>query len=157
MQFSAKKYIFGATSAIITNMAIIAGFHNSANAKLSIIGSLLAIALADNLSDSMGIHIYQEAETARARDVWFATFTNFSARLLVSLGFIAIVFWLPLNIAVSVATVYGLIMLATFSYIIAKIKNVHPIYAVIEHVVIAIVVIYLSNYLGSFIASKFGL
>lgn len=157
MQFNAKKYIFGATSAIITNMAIIAGFHNSTNARLSIIGSLLAIALADNLSDSMGIHIYQEAETTRARDVWFATFTNFSARLLVSFGFIAIVFWLPMNIAVYVATVYGLIMLATFSYIIAKIKNVHPIYAVIEHVLIAIVVIYLSNYLGSFIATKFGL
>lgn len=155
MQFSVKKYIFGATSAIITNMAIIAGFHNSANAKLSIIGSLLAIAIADNLSDSMGIHIYQEAETSRARDVWFATFTNFSARFLVSLGFISIVFWLPMEVAVYVAAIYGLIMLALFSYIIAKIKNVHPIYAAVEHVVIAIVVIFLSNYIGSFIAYKF--
>ncbi|MCX6788876.1 MAG: hypothetical protein WCO21_02175 [bacterium] len=155
MKFSIKKYIFGATSAIITNMALIAGLHNSANAKLSIIGSLFVIALADNLSDSMGIHIYQEAETSSTRDVWFATGTNFLARLAVSLGFITIVFLLPLDIAVYVSALYGLVVLAIFSYVIGKIRNVHPIYSAVEHVVIAIIVIFVSNYLGNFISGGF--
>jgi len=54
------KYSFGASSAIITCLAFIIGLSHSSNPRLSIVGSLLVIAIADNISDSLGIHIFQE-------------------------------------------------------------------------------------------------
>jgi hypothetical protein len=51
--------------------------------KVGIIGALLVIALADNMSDSFGIHFYQESECVGKREVWLSTFTNFFTRLLV--------------------------------------------------------------------------
>lgn len=63
------RFSFGATSAIITNLGIITGLDTMTNPKLSIIGALLVIALADNLSDSFGIHIYQESEHIGKKEV----------------------------------------------------------------------------------------
>lgn len=150
-----QKYIFGATSAIITNLAIVTGLHSSVNAKTSIIGSLLVIALADNISDSLGIHIYQETEDIQKKEVWIGTFTNFLARLLVSIGFILIVFFLPIEMAVTTSIIYGLLTLALFSYMIAKMKGLNPVSAIFEHIVIATIVIILSKYLGEWIVSHF--
>ena len=154
-RFSLQKYIFGATSAIITNLAIVTGLHSSANAKTSIIGSLLVIALADNISDSLGIHIYQETEDIQKKEVWIVTFTNFSARLLVSFGFILIVFLLPIEMAVTISIIYGLLTLGIFSYMIAKMKKLNPISAIFEHIIIATVVIIISKYLGEWIVNRF--
>jgi VIT1/CCC1 family predicted Fe2+/Mn2+ transporter len=150
-----QKYIFGATSAIITNLAIVTGMHSSTNAKTSIIGSLMVIALADNISDSLGIHIYQETEDIQKKEVWIGTFTNFFARLLVSFGFIMIVLLLPIEMAVTVSVIYGLLTLALFSYIIAKMKRLNPVAAIFEHIVIATIVIIISNYLGTWIITRF--
>jgi vacuolar iron transporter family protein len=150
-----QKYIFGATSAIITNLAIVTGLHSSVNAKTSIIGSLLVIALADNISDSLGIHIYQETEDIQKKEVWIGTFTNFLARLLVSIGFILIVFFLPIEMAVTTSIIYGLLTLALFSYMIAKMKGLNPVSAIFEHIVIATIVIILSKYMGEWIVSHF--
>jgi len=61
-KFIPTKFSFGSTSAIITNVALIMGLNSAKDAKLAIIGSLLVIALADNVSDSFGIHMYQESE-----------------------------------------------------------------------------------------------
>lgn len=57
-----NKFLFGSAAAIITNLGIIAGLFSSHNARGNIIGSILVIAIADNISDTLGIHIYQEAE-----------------------------------------------------------------------------------------------
>ena len=152
-RFSLQKYIFGATSAIITNLAIVTGLHSSPNAKTSIIGSLMVIALADNISDSLGIHIYQETEDIQKKEVWIGTFTNFFARLLVSFGFILIVLLLPVEMAVRVSIIYGLVTLGLFSYLIAKRKGLNPVSAIFEHIIIATVVIIISKYLGEWIIS----
>ena len=147
------RFSFGATAAIITNLAIIVGLRIG-NVKLSIIGAMLVIAIADNVSDSLGIHVYQESEGLNAKEVWFSTSTNFLTRLLVSLSFIFLVWALPINSAVIVSIIWGLLLLSGMSYIIAKAKGINPALAVLEHLAIAIVVIIASNFLGKFIADK---
>ena len=82
------KVSFGVTSAVITSLALITGLDSVAHPKSSIIGSILVIALADNLSDSMGIHLYLESEHVAGKEVWLATLTNYLARLGVSLSFV---------------------------------------------------------------------
>ena len=85
------KFSFGATSAIITSLGLIAGLDSLSHPKSGIIGGILVIALADNVSDSVGIHIYQESECIPDKEVWFSTFSNFFTRILVSSTFIVLV------------------------------------------------------------------
>jgi len=106
------KFSFGASSAIITNLGLIAGLRTEVHAKLSIISAMLVIALADNTSDSVGIHIYQESECLKTREIWLSTCTNFFSRILVSLIFIALIFFLPIKIGVICFLIWGLLLLS---------------------------------------------
>jgi len=148
------RFSFGATAAIITNLSLIVGLRTSGHAKLSIIGAMLVIALADNISDSAGIHIYQESECVETREIWLSTFTNFLTRLLVSLTFISLIFFLPIDAAVIYSIVWGLLLLAVMSYFIARDKKINPYLAIFEHLGIAIMVIMGSNFAGKLIISK---
>jgi vacuolar iron transporter family protein len=149
------RYSFGGTSAIITNLALITGLNTAVNARLSIVGSLLVIALADNVSDTLGIHIYQESEGRKPLNIWISTVTNFLSRLFISLGFVLIITILPLNIATIISTVYGLLVLSVISYIIAVNKKINPLQSVFEHLIIAVIVIFISKYLGGLIIGNF--
>ena len=149
------KFSFGATSAIITNLALITGLDTMANAKLSIIGSILAIALADNIADSAGIHVYQESECIDKKEVWFSTFSNFFTRLLGSLTFIFLIVVLPIKAAVFCSVVWGLALLTFLTYTISKDRGVKPYSAIFEHMAIASFVIIASHFCGKWIIGKF--
>ena len=149
------QFSFGSTSAILTNMAIIIGMDTASNAKLAIIGSLLVIAVADNISDSLGIHIFQESEGLSQKKVWLQTITNFFSRLVTSIGFILIIATLPLNIAIIFSLIYGLLILSLVSYTIALSKKMNPIYSILEHLFIAVIIILLSRFFGSLIINYF--
>lgn len=148
------RFSFGATAAIITNLSLIAGLRTSGHARLSIIGAMLVIALADNISDSAGIHIYQESECVETKEVWLSTFTNFLTRVLVSLTFISLVFFLSINAAVICSIIWGLSLLALMSYFIARDKKIDPYLAILEHLGIATIVIIGSNFVGKLIISR---
>jgi VIT1/CCC1 family predicted Fe2+/Mn2+ transporter len=150
------RFSFGSTSAIITNLALMAGLHSQTNAKISIIGGIMVIALADNISDSFGIHIFQESENIETADVWISTIFNFISRALISFGFIALILLLPLKIAIIFSIVLGLLLLAALSYLIAKNEGDNPYLPVLNHVLTAVIVIFLSNLAGNFLISRFG-
>jgi VIT1/CCC1 family predicted Fe2+/Mn2+ transporter len=149
------RFSFGATAAIITNLGLIAGLRTGEHAKISIITGMLLIALADNISDSMGIHIYQETECIEPREVWLSTFTNFMSRLLVSLTFILLVVFLPMNLAAVCSIIWGLLLLAMMSYAIARDRKINPYLTILEHLSIAAAVIIASNFAGRLLITKF--
>ncbi|MCX5695628.1 MAG: hypothetical protein NTW18_03050 [Candidatus Omnitrophica bacterium] len=151
------RFSFGATAAIITNLALVVGLRTGEHAKISIIGGMLIIALADNISDSVGIHIYQESECLAQKEVWISTLTNFTSRLLVSLTFIACVLFLPLQLAVLVSLAWGLLLLCSISYRIARERKLSPYTAMFEHMLIALCVIFMSDFFGRLIISRFKL
>ena len=142
------KFSFGSSAAIITNLGLIIGLDSGTNAKFNIIAAIMVIALADNISDSFGIHVYQESEQLERKEVWISTATNFLARLLVSLIFVALVFFLPIQLATILSLVWGLSLLAFISYIIAKEEESRPFQAVLVHLGIALMVIVLSEIVG---------
>lgn len=149
------RFSFGATAAIITNLALIVGLRTGEHAKIGIIGGMLIIAVADNISDSIGIHVYQESECLAPKEVWLSTFTNFLTRLLVSLTFVAQVAIFPMQVAVITSLIWGLLLLAYISYQIAKDRGLNPYMAMLEHLGIAIVVIVASNFVGKLLITKF--
>jgi VIT1/CCC1 family predicted Fe2+/Mn2+ transporter len=150
-----EKFSFGVTSAIMTNLGLIVGLETLSHPKLSMVSAILVIALADNIADSFGIHIYQESECKGVREVWLSTLTNFLARFLVSASFILLVLALPVHIAVVCSIAWGLLLLAVMSYFIAKRRDVHPYYAVIEHITIASFIIIASRIVSKFIVRMF--
>jgi VIT1/CCC1 family predicted Fe2+/Mn2+ transporter len=152
-----SKFSFGATSAIITNLALIAGLRTGEHAKISIIGGMLVIALADNIADSLGIHVFQESECLETKEIWLSTCTNFITRILVSLTFIIPVILLPIKLATFCSVIWGLLLMSILSFVIARNKGINPYTAIFEHISIASIIIVLSNFAGKLVISRFKL
>ncbi len=149
------KFSFGATSAIITSLGLITGLRTFDSPKLSIIGGLFIIAVADNIADSLGIHIYQEAECLKTREVWLSTLTNFMTRFLVTLTFVFLIIFFSLKMAVIVSIVWGMLLLALLSYSISQREKKSPYLAILEHIAIATLVIVISNFTGQLFTRRF--
>ncbi len=149
-----NKFLFGSTAAIITNLGLAVGLFSSPNAKVNIIGSILIIAIADNISDTLGIHIYQEAEGLRTKEVWLSSFTNFISRLIVSLLFVLLILVLPLKTAVVCCLILGFLIISFISYLIALHNRTNPYFALLEHLGVAVFVIILSRVLSNLMVSR---
>jgi VIT1/CCC1 family predicted Fe2+/Mn2+ transporter len=150
-----SKFSFGATSAIITCLAFIIGLSKSSHPQMGIIASLLVIAIADNISDSLGIHIYQESDLKKTNVVRISTFFNFLTRFFVILIFILFILLLPISYAIIFSITWGITLLAVISYYIAKEQKINPYKAILEHVTIAVVVIIISNFVSEWILTFF--
>jgi hypothetical protein len=72
---------FGLTSGVITTLGLIVGLHSGTHSELAVLGGIVTIAVADGLSDALGIHIAKEAEQRHStRHVWHATLATFVAK-----------------------------------------------------------------------------
>lgn len=150
---TARHYSFGGTAAIVTSVGLIVGFGAAAVSRATIVNGLLIIALADNISDSLSIHIYQESENLEARAAFRATLTNFIARLLVSMSFVAIVLLLPPWIVTVASLAWGVLLLGALTLGVARLRNVSPWREVLKHIVVALAVVAVSRVLGGWIAA----
>jgi vacuolar iron transporter family protein len=151
-----NKFSMGATAAIITSMGLVAGLNQGDGAKTGIITGLLIIAIADNISDSLGIHIYKESEGASRRDINSTTFGNFIVRLFLAFTFVAIVLLFSSSTAFIFSSVWGLVLLAILSYFIAKRRKTSSLREVVWHLGVALMVIAGSKVLGNLILKTIG-
>ena len=62
-----RKFSFGGTSAVVTSMGLIIGLGAAGAGKATIVSGLLIVGFADNMTDSLSIHMYQEAEKLEER------------------------------------------------------------------------------------------
>jgi vacuolar iron transporter family protein len=154
-QSQKNNLFFGSTAAIITNLGLLIGLASTPNAKFSIIGSMLVIGIADNISDTLGIHVYQEAEGVNNGRLWLYSLGNYAARLGISLLFVFLVAFLPMPLAIIYCLCSGVILISFISYSIARHNKSNPVAAIIEHLGVALVVIIISRILGSMIKNNF--
>ena len=145
------KISFGVTSAIVTSLAFIVSLSGNIEPRMPIIGSLLVFAIADNISDSLGIHIFQESDLKQKGTVNSSTITNFVSRFLVILSFVAVVYILPIQLAVIISVVWGISLLMTLTYLIAIERETKILPAMVEHLAIAALVVAASLILRSWI------
>jgi len=150
-------FSFGLTSGIITTFGLMVGLHSGTHSKLVVIGGVLTIAIADAFSDALGIHISEESENKHTtKEIWESTIATFLSKFVFALAFIVPVLLFQLTTAIIVSVVWGLSLLGFFSFYIAKRQKVNPWKVVIEHLVIALVVIIMTHYAGEWISSAFG-
>jgi VIT1/CCC1 family predicted Fe2+/Mn2+ transporter len=147
---------FGGTAAIVTSMGLITGLDAAASSRQSIASTLLIVALADNLSDSLSVHVYQEAEQLDSREAYRSTLANFVTRLLVALSFVVLVITLPRDSLVAVTLAWGFLLLALLTFRIARARGARVGKEIAKHVVIAAIELVISRWLGAWIAGSFG-
>lgn len=128
-----RRLSFGGPAAIVTSMGLIVGLNAATVGKTVILGSLLILALADNLTDSLNIHIYQESERLSQRQALVTTVANFATRLLVSLTFVALVLYCGSPAAIYLTIVWGLFLLSGLTYLLARERNVSPMAEICKH------------------------
>jgi len=151
-----SKFSYGITSSVVTSLALIVGLDGITNPKMSIIGALLLIAVADNISDSLGIHIYRESAHSKTKNnIKVYTFSNFLTRLSITLLFVLLVMFLPIQYAILSSMILGLSLLSVLSYLIAINQKTNPYLQILQHVGVAIVVMITSHFVGQTIINIF--
>ena len=153
--FRTKKISYGGTAAVVTSMALISGLITADATRPVIVSAILIAAIADNLTDSLSIHIYQESEQLDRQSALTGTIANFFTRLLFGVSFIPFVEFLPLPYVARAAIIWGVLLLAILTYLVARERNVKPLPEVIKHLVVAFAVITVSAMIGHWIRAVF--
>ena len=149
-------FSFGLTSGIITTLGLMAGLHSGTRSKLVVIGGILTIAIADAFSDALGIHVSEEAENRHiSKEIWESTIATFLTKFIFTLTFIIPLLLFRLSTAVIAGVVWGLSLLAIFSFFMAKSQKAHPLKVIAEHLVIAALVVVMTHYVGGWISRIF--
>ena len=145
---------FGLTSAVITTLGLMVGLHSGTGSKMVVIGGIFTIAIADAFSDALGIHVSEESENVHTtKQIWGATIATFIAKFVFSLTFAVPVLLLPLLTAIIVCLVWGLSVLTFLSCLIAKETGERMWKIAGEHVLIAIIVIAATHWVGDWVAT----
>jgi VIT1/CCC1 family predicted Fe2+/Mn2+ transporter len=146
---------FGLTSATITTSALIVGLYASVGSRLAIFGGIITIAIADSFSDALGIHVSEESKTKNHNDVWRATIFTFATKLIFALTFIVPFLFFEMKLGIILSLLWGLCILVVSSYVVAK-KEKEKVWArIYEHVLIGIVAVILSYYVGEWVNKYF--
>ena len=147
---------FGATSGVITTIGLIAGLNAGTRSLVAVLGGILVVAVADALSDAMGIHLAQEADPDSTHDhIWAATIWTFMTKLVVASSFALPLIWFPLQLAVAIAVGWGLLVITLLSAYLARIQNAPVLHVVTEHLLITILVVAVSHYIGVWVGGTF--
>lgn len=143
---------FGVTSGIITTLGLMVGLHSGTHSQVAVLGGIATIAIADAFSDALGMHISQESRDHRAvRTIWESTLATFAAKFLFALTFAVPVLLLPLDLAMAVSVLWGMFAISLLSFLIAKGQHGNAWQSVSEHLLIALIVVLTTHYVGDWI------
>jgi VIT1/CCC1 family predicted Fe2+/Mn2+ transporter len=151
-----NRISYGGTAAVVTSTALISGLSAADTTKPVIVSALLIAALADNLTDALSVHIFQESEQLDQKDAFTGTLTNFATRLLLCASFVPLVVTFSLAHAAAVAIAWGALLLATLTYLVARERKVSLVPEVAKHLFVAFSVIVASMLIGRWIGAALG-
>ncbi|MFH1307979.1 MAG: hypothetical protein ABIH72_03945 [archaeon] len=152
MKASIKKgFGFGLTSGIITTLGLIVGLHSSTHSKLIILGGIIVIAVADALSDALGMHISEEAVKQSRKQIWECTFYTFLFKFIFALTFIIPILIFELYNAIIISIIWGLLLITGFSYYLAIQQKRKPLKVILEHLIITVIVIIITHFIGDLV------
>lgn len=147
---------FGATSGVITTIGLLVGLNSGTGSITAVLGGILVIAVADAMSDALGIHLAEESDPDTTHNhVWAATIMTFVTKFVFSISFAVPLLLLPLSTAVIVSVAWGLLVITVLSYLLARSQDESPLAIVVEHLGIAILVVVLSHFIGVWVAATF--
>jgi VIT1/CCC1 family predicted Fe2+/Mn2+ transporter len=148
-------FSFGLTSGVITTLGLMVGLHAGTHSRPAVLGGILTIAVADAMSDALGIHIAEESKNnGNAVEVWESTMATFLSKFVISGTFAIPVLFMPLDLAILASLVWGLSLLALLSYFLAREQQVPPWKVIGEHVLIGLCVVTITHFLGEWVRGR---
>lgn len=149
---SLKGFSFGLTSGVITTLGIIVGLYSSTHSKFAVLGGIFSIAIADAFSDALGMHISVESENKHStKQIWQATISTFLTKFVFALTFVAPILIFRSFWAIVISVIWGISILAVYSYFLAQKEKISPIKVIGEHLFIAVLVILITQLVGQLI------
>ena len=109
-------FSFGLTSGVITTLGLMVGLHAGTHSMPAVLGGILTIAVADAMSDALGIHVAEESKTMATPMTFGLHGATFAAKFVIAGTFAVPVLFMPLDAAVVVSLIWGLSLLAVLSY-----------------------------------------
>ncbi len=147
---------FGLTSGVITTLGLMAGLHAGTHSRPAVLGGILTIAVADAMSDALGIHVAEESKNqGNAVEIWESTVATFLAKFIIAGTFAVPVLFMPLDLAMVVGLGWGLLLLSALSYGLAREQRVPPWKVIGEHVLIGFFVVAVTHFLGEWVRGRF--
>jgi len=147
---------FGATSGVITTVGLITGLNAGTHSMAAVLGGIFVIAVADAMSDALGIHLAEEADpNATTAHIWSATISTFLNKFFFALSFAVPLLLLPLDQAVMASLLWGMFVIIVLSYFLARAQKASPIMIIGEHLGIAVLVVVLSHLIGVWVSKTF--
>ncbi len=147
---------FGLTSATITTIGVMTGLAAGTDSRMVVIGGILTVAIADSFSDALAMHLSEESSIARTEGYYLkSAIATFLAKFFFTIAFIIPVLLFEVNRSVVVSCIVGFIALGFLSNYAAKKNGTSPTKAMIEHWLVAVVVVVLTHFGGLFIESVF--
>lgn len=148
---------FGATSGVITTVGLLTGLNAGTQSLAAVLGGILVIAVADAMSDALGIHLSEESDPNKSHSqVWAATLFTFLTKFIFALSFAVPLLLLPLQQAVIVSIAWGMTVIGVLSFFLARSQRERPLPIILEHLGIALLVIVLSHLIGAWVGATFG-
>lgn len=147
---------YGGTAAVVTGTGLVVGLQSAHSSAATVVGALLIIGVADNLTDSLSVHAYQEAEGLSGKAALRSTVANFVARFALTLTFVGLVLALPPQWVQPAAIIWGALLLAALTSLIARRRGAPVASEIVKHLIVASVVVSISKLLGIGIAAVIG-
>ena len=145
---------FGATSGVITTIGLIVGLNSGTRSITAVLGGILVIAVADAMSDALGIHLAEESDPNTTHGhVWSATIMTFITKFVFSISFAVPLLLLPLSTSVIASVAWGMLVIVVLSFFLARSQDESPLAIIAEHVGIAALVLVFSHYIGVWVAA----
>lgn len=145
---------FGLTSGVITTLGLMVGLHAGTHSRAVVVGGIFTIAIADAMSDALGIHISEESKNSGpTMQVWEATLATFLAKFVIAMTFVVPVVVRPLDQAIVFSVIWGLLLLAVLSYFVARAQAIAPWKVIGEHLLIACSVVAMTHAVGDWVQS----
>ena len=143
---------FGLTSGVITTLGLMVGLHAGTHSRAVVLGGILTIAVADALSDAMGIHLAEESKNSGPdRHIWEATLSTFAAKFVIAGTFAVPVLMRPLDQAIVISIAWGLFLLTALSFFLARTRSITPWKVIGEHLLIALCVVAITHVVGEWV------
>jgi vacuolar iron transporter family protein len=143
---------FGLTSGVITTLGLMVGLHSGTHSRAIVIGGILTIAIADAMSDALGIHVSEESKNSGPTiQVWEATMATFLAKFVIALTFVVPVMIRPIDQAIVISVIWGLLLLAGLSFFVARAQAISPWKVIGEHILIALCVVGITHAVGDWV------
>ncbi len=150
-----KGLSFGITSGVITTIGLMVGLDAATSSRIAVIGGIVSIAVADALSDALGVHMFEEASKKTEKQIWESSTATFLAKFIFAISFIVPMLLFELQTAVLIGVLWGLVLITMLSYKLALLNKESPAKEIGTHLVLTLVVLVLTRLVGMLVAVYF--